>query len=361
MVRTAFRFTVRLYRTDNTFLGEYAAGVDWAPAVEWALLQGVRQGLCSPSLVPNAVIEPLWQSTPGARCVRSLRIQVQQADGQPFCREMPTTYLASLARQASSDLVRRGVLREGDHFRYTVGAYPLAEAGPKDASAPGLAIQEVAPPLPLRRSSLADFARESVRYDQPDAKGDLPVFLPQEVLDETALLSRGAGALETGGILIGHIHQDPTVPELFVEVTAQVPARHSRSERMRLTFTPETWAAAAEAIRLRGRGEIHVGWWHSHSFLKEPDETDQASAGTPSDAAFLSAEDVSLHRLCFPRAYSIALVVAEGRCTGLSWALFGWNGGMICPRGYQVLPRNARLPQPEGTHVHLAIGEASHA
>ncbi len=356
MVRTAFRYTVRLYTTVGALLGEYAAGVDWTPAVEWVFLQGIRQKLCSAALVANAIIEPLWQSEAAAGVVRGLRVQVQQADGRPFCRELPTTYFASLARDASSDLIRRGALREGDHFRYTVGAYPLADAA-GDASAPGLDIQEVAPPLPLRQSSLADLARGSVRYDRPDANGDLPVFLPKGVLDQTARLSRRAGALETGGILIGHVHQDPDVPELFVEVTAQIPAQCARSERMRLTFTPDTWADAAATIRLRGQGEIQVGWWHSHSFWKEPDKTDQAKAGTPGDAAFLSAEDVSLHRLCFPRAYSIALVVAEGRCTGLRWALFGWNSGMICPRGYQVLPEAGWLDED---FAYPSVGDDHH-
>jgi hypothetical protein len=38
-------------------------------------------------------------------------------------------------------------------------------------------------------------------------------------------------------------------------------------------------------------------------------------------------------------------VVAEGRSTGLSWALFGWNTGIICPRAYQVLPGDGWLAE----------------
>jgi hypothetical protein len=367
VVRTDYRYTVCLFRTDGASLGEFGAEVDWMPAVEWGLLQGIRQGEVSPVLVAQAAIEPRWHPTAGQPRVNGLRVRVLQADGRQFCCEVATSYFASLARQAATALVQKGVLREGEHFRYFVGAYPLAEAGPQEAPAPGLDIEEVALPLTLKQSSLVDFARQSVRFGQPDPNGDIPVFLPQEVLDETAMLSRKAGAFETGGILIGYLHQDPTLRELFVEVTAQVPARHSRSELMRLTFTPDTWAAASASIKLRRRDEVQVGWWHSHSYLKQPNEADQPATGHAdqvvatsghAEAAFLSAEDVSLHRTCFPRAYSIALVVSEGQCTGLSWALFGWNAGLICPRGYHVLPGDGWLA---GEFVSTSLGEDRHA
>ena len=367
MVQNNYRYTVCLFRPDGTTLGESDVDVDWEPAVEWGRLLGIRQRRLSPAAIANrAVIEPRWHPTEGQPCVNALQVTVSQDDGREVSCEVPTSYFASLAREASAGLVAKGVLRDGELFRYLVGAYPNGQVRQENPSAANFGIEEVSPSMPLKQSSLADFARRSVRFGQADTHGGIPVFLPQEVLDETAGLSRKAGALETGGILIGHIHQDASLPELFVEVTAQVPARYSRSELMRLTFTPDTWSAVSASIKLRKKGEVMLGWWHSHSYMKQdrtdpPDSEDAnglAKAADQAGAAFLSAEDLSLHRTCFPRAYSVALVVAEGRCTGLTWALFGWNAGMICPRGFQILPDADWLANEP---VSATIGEDTHA
>ena len=105
-----------------------------------------------------------------------------------------------------------------------------------------------------------------------------------------------------------------------------------------------------------------VGWWHSHSYLKQPQKEQPgkpagAAKEKESDLTLLSADDLSLHRTCFPRAYSLALLVAEGRRTGLTWALFGWNAGMVCPRSFRVLPR---ADWPAGENVETPVGEEAH-
>ena len=362
MARSDYRWSVCLFRQDGTSLGEVPVDVDWAPAEEWGRFLGIRQGrLSADAIVTDAVIEPRWHPTAGQPCVSALSVLVSQGDGRRACCEVPSAYFSGLAREVSAALVEKGVLRDGEYFRYLVGAYARGPQGQGQPEAALPAIQEVCPPLPLMNSRLTDFARRAVPFGQGDNPGDMPVFLPQEVLDETAFLSRQAGALETGGILIGHVHRDAALPELFVEVTAQVTARHSRSELMRLTFTPETWSAVSASIKLRKRGEIMVGWWHSHSYLKQPEKTESgkpARAATPDDSATLSAEDLSLHRTCFPRAYSLALLVAEGRHTGLAWLLHGWNAGMICQRSFRVLPRADWLA---GETVATPVGEEAHA
>jgi proteasome lid subunit RPN8/RPN11 len=369
MVRSNYYYTLCLLRPDGTALGESPVEVDWEPAAECCRFLGIRQGkLSAGGVATQALIEPMWHPSSGQPCVSAVHVLVSQEDGRQARFELPSSYFASLARSASVELVQRGLLRDGDFFRYLVGAYAGAPGGPGPEGARGLAVQEVCPTLPLRQSSLAQFTRRSVRYAPADLSGDLPVFVPQEVLDETAFLSRKAGALETGGILIGHVHQDSSLPELFVEVTAQVPARHSRSELMRLTFTADTWSAVAASVKLRKKDEIMLGWWHSHSYLKQDvagkpqgdGERKPPKSAERGDMAFLSADDLSLHRTCFPRAYSLALVVAEGRSTGLTWALFGWNAGQICPRGFAVLPGAGWLANEPATIV-AETGVRTHA
>lgn len=365
MIRNDYLYAICLFRPDGKPLVEQPVDVDWEPAVEWIRFLGVRQRKLSATGAPTrVVIEPKWHPTEGQPCVVALCVMIKQNDDQQVHGELPISYFAPLATNASMELVKKGVLQVGELFRYLVVAYPVRPGGQADAHPAVFSIQELNPSLPLKQSSLADFARRSVQYGQNSIHTDIPeipVFLPQEILEETADLSRKAGALETGGILIGHVHQDPSLPEIFVEVTAQIPARYSRCELMQLTFTPDTWSAVSTSIQLRKKNEIMLGWWHSHSYLKQLEKNDDSNRPTVlphhNNATFLSDEDLALHRTCFPRAYSLALLVAEGQCSGLTWALFGWNTGIICPRHFQVLPRPAGLAcQP----ITTKTGENGH-
>jgi hypothetical protein len=176
----------------------------------------------------------------------------------------------------------------------------------------------------------------------------VPIVIPRRILDETRELAARAGDNETGGILIGHLRRDTTLPELFVEITAQVPATHAPADVNRLTFTPETWTAAQAAVDLRGGQEAFLGWWHYH-VIKEvcrncPDEKKLAC---PWAHGFLSEDDRLLHRTVFPRAYSCALVVsdiADGH--DVAFALFGWRHGLLEARGFHVT---------DGTHVPRGV------
>ncbi len=346
-MQSNYRYTVCLLDADGKLLREKTADMDWEPAIEWSRFVGVRQGKLSPGAVSSsATIEPVWHATSSRPFIQALHITVTQQDGRRICCQLPNTLFASVARSASVKLVEQGLLQKGETFRYLVAAYPNDRARPSKTSTAAFRMEEVSPSLPLKQACMADFGRRSVRFGQLDHSGNVPVFVHQRVLDETAALARQAGALETGGILIGHLHQDADLPELFVEVSAQIPARHTHSELMRLTFTPDTWSDVSATIQRRDKQEIMLGWWHSHSYLKQDadaqaDEPDVGAAGASAgydEAVFLSEEDLSLHRTCFPRAYSLALLLAEGRATGLTWALYGWHAGVIVPRDFQILP-----------------------
>jgi hypothetical protein len=159
------------------------------------------------------------------------------------------------------------------------------------------------------------------------------------MLREVVSLARGVCG-ETGGILAGHLHRDGSRPEVFLEVTAQIPATHAPSELCKLTFTPETWAAADAALRLRNKQEIYVGWWHSHPARQWCDECpEEKRSACRVTGEFFSAHDESLHRCCFPRGYSLALVISDSYSTGLTAPLFGWRNGLIVPRGFFILDR----------------------
>ena len=166
---------------------------------------------------------------------------------------------------------------------------------------------------------------------------EVPGIRPRRVLQESTRLTEGAGAAETGGVLLGHIHEDPNTTELFLRVTAQVPARRAEQALTKLTFTPQVWSDVDAALRLRNEDEIYLGWWHSHparQWCKDCPVENRKRCKLSGE--FFSSDDAALHQCVFPHAYSIALVISDSYAHGLTWPLFGWSRGIVAQRGYLI-------------------------
>ena len=160
------------------------------------------------------------------------------------------------------------------------------------------------------------------------------MFLPREVLEQTAALTAEHPGRETGGILIGCLRRDAAAARLYLEITAQIPARHTEATSAKLTFTPATWTDVQSALTLRNRDEAMLGWWHSHPVREWcKDCAPEKQAQCVLARGFLSEDDRRLHRTVFPRAYSVALVVNDLE-SGPTWSLFGWSRGVIASRDF---------------------------
>ena len=197
----------------------------------------------------------------------------------------------------------------------------------------------MAPVLPVEQSCLQNFQAVAVAAGSDEGgEQDLPVFLPQRALKEASALAQAAGAQETGGVLIGHLLHDPTVPESFVEVTAQVPAQHTEASSTKLTFTAQTWTQVRSILELRRKNELLCGWWHSHPVKEYCSKCPlEAQKQCKLAAGFLSEDDRALHRAVFSRAYSLALVVNVVSFSEPTVSLFGWRNGLLESRSYQVI------------------------
>ncbi len=350
-VRSEYRYVVTLYRAaDGLVLGQTPVLVDWRAAWHWAAFEGFRRGLFREVVPPGqAVAEPIWHPKAREPYVAgfSLSIASDGAGSPPVRADFTLDYFKRPAITMSGYYVEKGWLREGEKFLFEVTAFACKSEAVSTPAPEGLTVEEVREPLPLREGLLADFARQSVRSEplgcQP--REGLPhVFIPQHVLDEAADLTRAAGEAETAGVLIGHLVRETSgPPEVFVQVTSQIHARHAIGRPTQLTFTPETWEAVHAALELRGRGELWVGWWHSHPRAVFEELEGEA-------VAFMSAHDCHIHREYFPRAYSIALVVTVVPRPGeLNYTLFGWWRGVIVARGFNILGApGAVLAAPHG-------------
>ncbi len=357
MPHPKYRYAIDLYKEDQTPLGRVPVDVDWEPVFEWLGLLGIRRGRFPP-VTPRGrgVVEPLWHPNVGPPYVSGFRASVSRGDRTQVSCDLPISYLNHFAQQVGATPVEDGKLEPGECSRFLVVALACDQA--PDEAPPRFSVEQVVRPLPLGTKTVGALASQAVPAGTTDAE-DIPVFIPRTVLDQAAELTRKAGSNETGGILIGHLHRDPSVREIAAEITAQIPARHTESALTRLTFTAETWADVDAAVRLRRRDEIYLGWWHSHSYLKEVCERcEHRAEGTCNvTAAFMSTDDCALHRAVFPCAYAVALVVSDSPCSGLTQSLFGWRRGLIVRRGFHVLDAGGARASASttGGHSHASV------
>jgi hypothetical protein len=333
MMIGAYRIVLHFFRSDGTSLGQSPVEIDLEPAREWTRLRAIRQGR-TPAALSGASesIFPLWNEKIGEPYLAGLRVLLAFEDDE-VASDFPTTYFKEAAQAASKAFVTRGPLREGDRFLYLAAAFP-SDPPTRSRSAVRFTSEEIRPPLSILDTPLSGFG-SGIETIGPPSDREFPVFIPRAVLHEAEELSRAAGSIETGGILIGRLHRDLSLPEAFLEITAQIPARHAVGDRASLTFTPDTWADARATIAERGLNEISAGWWHYHpvhAWCGEcpPPKKRQCTLA----CGFFSEQDRKLHRVVFPAAHSIALVVNAIGAGSVTHSLFGWREGSITARGF---------------------------
>jgi hypothetical protein len=337
MLLNDYRYGLLLFRKDGATLGSVSVTVDWEPATEWTRFYHARRGGVPLMEEGTAYVEPLWDRSEGEPFMRGFRV-AYDSGGRKVTSDFPSSYFREVAAQASAEFVKRGKLEAGDTYLFQAVAF-AGNGAAKPGAGLELEVVEEKPAIGFVESRLEDFRRRSSAAGVVDGD-DMPAFIPQRVLDEAAALARGAEGRETGGILIGRLHHDAALPEIFAEVTAQIPAEHTKGTAARLTFTAETWNAANAAVRLRNQAEVYLGYWHSHPVRewcrgKECTPEKQKTCQLAKD--FFSEDDRAVMRAVFPRAHSLGLVVNDTAFADLSFSLFGWREGRIHPRGYYLL------------------------
>ena len=336
MLALPYHFALALFRQDATCVGTVPATHDWTLAQEWTRFHYQRRGELPLDANGNASVVPLWDRKLGEPYCRGYRVEIARPGGRPVNADFPVTHFADVAKAAASLFVERKQLREGERYSYLLVAYPAAEEAPLPG---GLGVTNASPGMPVRNASLEALRTRGEPAGVQDGD-DMPVFVSRQVLREAEERTAVERGTETGGILIGMLWRDRTAGEIFAEVTAQIPAEHTQGTQVKLTFTPQTWAAADAALRLRGRGECYLGYWHSHpvrEWCKARECTLAKQKFCPLAKDFFSADDEAVMRAAFPRAYSIAIVANDTAFSPLTFSMFGNREGSFQPRGYCVL------------------------
>jgi len=348
MSEIEYQYAIEYSSEQGERLGSVSIEPDWSPARECAQFTAIRKGIIPPVLRDGTgSIEPVWDAELGAPVLSAARVVVAAEQGdETVCEEIPSAaYFNQSARTGSAEMVERGLLERGDAFRYKVCAYPSSAPG-ADSSAPdadligskpsAFSVEEIFEQLPLEDQRIEPFLDAATAWGDDADASDMRVFIPQHVMDAVIEKSGEVGDVETGGVLVGKLHRCTSSSEIFLEVTAQIPAAHTDSSAAQLTFTADSWAAAQAAIELRNRDELMCGWWHKHpDFCRKcPEESRRVCALS---RPFFSSEDIHMHGTIFPRAFHVALLASDHGRESLDLSLFGWRHGMVVSRGCDVL------------------------
>ena len=347
----AHRFFLVLFKDGKLLCEVPLEAASFEPAWECARFLEMRHGRL-PAIFDDGIAHPavpIWDLQAGAPYLKGFHFGSLFQAGEEAVETCvpdagtPLSCFSGVAQGAAEILLKDGKLKKGDVVTYRVCAVPCERSSSDDEIATPFSVEEIAEPLPLREGSLHEFYGDASPNGEPDPR-QMPVFVSSQIIEETLALKEKAREVETGGILIGHLIRDRSVPEIFAHVTAQLPALHTQATVSKLTFTPETWTAAERAMKLRRKDEMILGWWHSHTCRYWPSCAKceiSKRRQCKLMRSFFSSDDDALHSEIFPRAYSIALVVGDVLAEDGSWrvseALFGWESGSVAERGFHVL------------------------
>lgn len=342
MVISNHDYLLAVFGREAEAVGLFAvAQPDWEPAREAAWLRALRAGrLSGAEPYFDVRLAPVWHATLGAPWVEGFRAVPQlNGRGADCAVVLPCAIMKRYAAQAAATLIERKLLPPLTLYQYLVKAVPHERRKPAGPAQPPDGVQLA--PLALRAGSLAELGARSVPLGA-QAAGDFRVFVPEHVLEEVSDQTNLAGEMETGSILLGQLCRDEETRDIFLEITTQVPARHTSASPTRLTFTAATWTAARGAAALGGPGTLQAGWFHSHpqrhwgAKCSERCPPEKRAACPLAGAAFLSQDDVALHAAIFGRAFCVALLVTA-TARGLRYAMFGWRQGTVQQRGFELI------------------------
>ncbi len=348
MIEIRHDYYLELTASNGTPLARFRAlEIDWEPAREWAWWQAVRQGrLSGQESQLSFAIEPVWDAQLGEPHLSCLQAKVSSPRNSASGSEIGISYFQDLASQAAAILVKKQVLATGDLYRYSLQARPTlattheAVSGQR-TSGPAYSVSEQAPKLTLSSPRSLRELVDAALVCGPHNADDVPVFIPQSLLEEVTAQTEQAGDRETGSILAGHLRRDTEGQSLFAEITLQVPAQHTDASSLRLGFSAQTWTAARNAIALRKQQEQMLGWFHSHpakAWCTAACPEEKRSRCALGNHTIFSADDHALHRAIFAKAFTTALLLTDS-VRGMRYALYGWRNARLERRGFYLLPR----------------------
>jgi proteasome lid subunit RPN8/RPN11 len=333
------RFVLELLHDGRPVHSVPLESADFARAVEATFFEALRRGAFNNYDLPleRAVFEPVLED--GSSLAEAFEVVLPLPAGGEHRHCFTGGYFKALARQAGVQLALAGKVPGDAVLEYCLAAYADEQEQRKKG---GLVIdlEPEQPVIPIRAASRRRHGPGEA-WDNP-GPDDFPVLFPRHVLEESVEMAHQAPDREIGGVLLGHLCRDEEDGELFLEVSCLVPAEETEATALSVTFTHQTWARVREVMQVRGEAELVVGWMHSHPFRLCEECPVPVPPECQAKVLFYSTDDEFLMELSFPRPFMVGLLAAvepklERTLGHLPVKLFGWDGGHIGPRGFEVI------------------------
>ncbi len=344
-IKTEFRMQLEYVDQANSVVRqEDIKSADFDHAVRATAFDAFRHGLLAKyhPCVTGARVEPLFaddsSSSPRAKGFRVF-IPVG-GNGEHGC-EFTSSYFSAAASCMRAELLRTGAMTPDQELYYRLHAF-LDDAEPHQVSNKlAISLQPTSPHLPIAAGCRSDFGLAEP-WDEPNER-DMPVLFDEAVLDEAVVEARENPEREIAGFLLGHVRRDQVSKDVFVAVTGLVSAGAStQSSGTSVTFTPASFAHVRHINKLRASGESVVGWYHSHPFKLCAECPLPTPPACVAKILFFSADDIHLMETTFEQPFMVGLLAAvepriEEAVGHLPVKLYGWQGGEIKERGFQVI------------------------
>ena len=321
---------------------------DFSHAIRYTKFDAFRLGITQ-QYVPTttgACVEPVFPDDRGASPrAKGFTVSVPLASRDPLtgsefhCHEFDIGYFRQSANRLRAQLQREEKLSDDQEVYFRLNA--LLDDETTEVQQPKLNIS-LDPPSSLQVAAgcRRDYGQAEA-WDDP-VYADLPVLIEHGVLEESVFEARDNEQREIAGFLLGHVHHDERNKEAFVAVTGLASsAGTTEADETSVTYTPASFAHVREMIKLRNRGEVVVGWYHSHPFKL----CAECPLPTPPECIakilFYSSDDFHLMETTFEQPYMVGLLAAvesrlEAAVGHLPVKLYGWREGQIKERGFEV-------------------------
>jgi hypothetical protein len=278
----------------------------------------------------DVAVAPAWSTEPAVERIEVTVNNKTNGDQQSLIRAFDRGPWVRRAQHTVQRLREDGRIGESDQ------AYRLLVALKTEAAANRVTIPALQPP-PVVDQSLEELGVQ--RLGEGSLAPDRPVIVSARLVEEAIQLCESAGAIETGGAVIGTIVRlraplPGTTTRIVTVLSALLTDSRHVGNATRFQISPDALIEAAQIAALRGRNEFPISIVHTHGW--GCGECNQKACLLAE--CFPSLQDYELESLFPTKALLLPIVGrklgAPGRRPILQ--IHGWDGGELRPIRWQA-------------------------